>query len=243
MRNSKSKLKSGKYTLSFTVLTTLILILTAFLVQSSFGQATPYKIQNQTPLVAKVTPQNDSPLQISIIEVDNSDITSQNIVYSIKNVGNKPIRAYTLIGSEIVSTSYLIKLFQVDGLDKGEMSNIKEGQEVFLSVDYVEFADGTSWGNDSQGKSKEMASERAGRKEAIKQLKDIIKSGNRSALTNLFSQEVTNLTVPVLELNQTVDWQRGFQRGYRSVISILKRNKEEGIASFSKKLDEMELNH
>ncbi|MGI8468324.1 MAG: hypothetical protein ACR2N3_07715 [Pyrinomonadaceae bacterium] len=245
MKGEKFNLQNGKrYIIAFVIVTSLNILLIGLLLNNTRGQILNNIPQNQTALIAKVIPQNDSPLRISIIGVDNSARNFQPIIYTVQNVGNKPIRAYTILGGKVITNSFAVRLLQPGDIYQSdiiiERQAIKEGKEIFLSIDYVEFADGTSWGSDTQRKSKHIAGERAGRNAAIRQVKEFLRTGDTATLTNFLSQPITTLTVPNPQANLGAEWNKGFQRGYKSIISILKQDRSQDINSFSRKLDELE---
>lgn len=233
-----------KYRIAFKFITVLNLILISFLLDNISGQIPNNIPLNQAVLVARVTPQNDSPLQISIIRVDNSDRVFQYIVYSVQNVGNKPIRAYALVGGKVITNSFAGKLLfpgevYTDAIPI-ERKAIKEGKEVFLFIDFVEFGDGSFWGRNTQGKSREIAGQRAGRNSAIRQLKDFIRSGDIAALGNLLNQNLAQISIQPPSTNLGREWEKGFQRGFKNIIAILQQIQSEGIEAISRKLESLE---
>ncbi len=232
----------------------LNICLTAFLIQNVLAQTSNDKLKDQPPIVAEVVGQKDCPLRIMVVNVDNSSLTHQEIIYSLQNVSNKSIRAYTLLGDDkssgkIMTSFFVAKLFQASGSITNslpvERLNIKEGETIFLSIDYIEFEDGRSWGKDTVGKSEEIAGERDGVKAAIKQLKDLIKNQNANSavsVTNFLKQDIQEIPVGVPKINQSDEWKKAFRIGYKTVISILQDMSEQGSENLTKKLDELEKN-
>lgn len=251
MKNQESYERKGKhYMVAFIAVTVLNLMLGAFLIHKSFGQTN--KHAEQKPLTIEVVAQNDSPLQITLINVDNSAPSFQVINLAVQNTGNKPVRAYSVyaegkLTGRTVTSNFAAKLLQQGESYNNrlpvERENIKADEKLSLSVDYVEFEDGSSWGDDTQQRSMKITAEREGRKAAIKQIKDLVKNQDFNTLTNLFSQEITELSFPLQSSNQTTDWQNSFQGGYRSAIAILREYQKRGIDSLSTQLDEMEKIH
>ncbi|HEX8737986.1 MAG TPA: hypothetical protein VF721_21820 [Pyrinomonadaceae bacterium] len=251
MNNKLSAFEGKKYLFLFIFIMALNISLTVFLIRVSFGQSQKADFSSQPPVKVKILEQKDCPIQITVINVDNSALSAQNIVYSLQNISNKPIRAYTLLGNgkndgKVVTNSFAIKLFQPSEYEYDdffvEREIAKEGT-IFLSIDYVEFEDGSSWGKDREKKSKEIAGEREGRKAAIRHLKDLIKNQNangENGIKTFLKQDVKEISVDVPDTNQPDEWKRGFRGGYKGVISILQRIKEQEIESLAKKLDEME---
>ncbi|MBX3294322.1 MAG: hypothetical protein KF762_01185 [Acidobacteria bacterium] len=238
-----------KYRFSFFVVSVINVGLAVFLLNASFGQISGNNAMNQRPLKVEVTLQSDSPLSIMLINVDDSTLSSQTVNFAVQNIGSKSIRAYTILGKtkasgKLLTNSFATRLFKTGEIEQNGLSFeseiIKENEVLFLSVDYVEFEDGSFWGEDSQGHSKLIAGERAGRLAAINRLKKLVKNNDFATLTDLLGQKIAEISVSVPTSSQPGEWQRGYQRGYKAVISILQRSKEQEIDFLSTKLDEME---
>jgi hypothetical protein len=89
---------------------------------------------------------------------------------------------------------------------------------VELAVDFVEFADGTRWGDDT-GKSGEMLDGlRAGGKAAIKRYREVLANEGADGVERAL--EVLNLTPPESQ-NKSVKWVDGFNSGISTVKSRL----------------------
>lgn len=256
MINRLKNFRSKKYLLLFCVIMMLNVLLSAILLNVTLGQAKKEDFSSQKPIRVEIIEQKNSPLQITFLSVDNSAYLHQEIICSLQNVSNKTIRAYTLLGDgnrknsgKIITSFFLERLFQVGGsvVDSVPMErrDLAEEDTVFLSIDYVEFEDGSFWGSDSVGKSKEIAGETAGAKQAIKQLKELIKNQNGNdadSITNFLKQNISEITVNVPETNESEEWKKGFTLGYRTVISILQRITDQKIENITKKLDDLENN-
>lgn len=243
------KLSKSNYWVAFVCLMLLNVLLAFILWHSVLAQTSDDIIRDQPPVVAEVIKQKDCPLSITVINVDNSALSFQRVDFVLQNTGNKSIRAYVLLGQakttgKINTNSFATKLLQTGEFHNDEVfmerKAIKESGRLFLSLDYVEFEDGSSWGADSQGFSKNIAGERAGRLAAIRKTKDLITSRNLTDLTNLLNQNVAEMTVNVPESTMSDGWQKGYRTGYKGVFSILQRSKEGGIEALSTKLDEIE---
>ena len=198
-----------------------------------FSQARP-------PLRVVVAQQPDSPLLILSTYVDSSDPLRPRYGYSVTNITDKSIRAFTVQesistggGAPVVSTSLThapaVKLF----LKPHESRQLEGGQgsiyqappdKVELVVDFVEFADGTRWGEDI-GKSGEMLGGRqAGGKAAIKRYREILANNGMSGLEQALENQ--NLIEP--ENSKSVEWDRGFDAGINIVKQRLKDARTKG---------------
>jgi hypothetical protein len=74
-------------------------------------------------------------------------------------------------------------------------------------------------------------------------LKNLLKnqnSNNETDIKTFLKQDVKEISVDVPDTNQPDEWKRGFRGGYKAVISVLQRIKEQENENLAKKLDEME---
>lgn len=243
------KLSKRIYLLTFASVIMLNAFLAAFLLRTVLAQTSDDKFKNQSPIEVEVNLPKDSPLSITIVNVDNSDSTFQLVNYAIQNVSNKPIRAYTLlsqrkVGGKIIASSFTNKLFQPQAVNTlqyaEERANIKSNEKISFSIDYVDFADNSSWGEDTQLTSKQFADELIGRKAAIKDLKILIKNQNTGTLGNLLEQDILDLQVLIPSSYTNEKAQKAYQSGYKSVIINLQRYKQSKADILLNKLDEME---
>lgn len=241
--------KSKKYLIVFIFVMLLNLGLGIFLIHTALAQKSDNDYQNQPPLSVEVVSQVDSPLLITILNVDNSNSSYQTVNYTVQNVSKMPIRAYTFLGykkqgGKFITNSFTTKLFQPKEVKVEEFveerANIKSDEKLSLSIDYVDFSDGSSWGEDKYQTSEQIAQERAGRKAAIKHLKSVIDSQGQTALLNLLEQDILDLQVPIPDSKMSEQSQRGFRAGYKSVVSAVQENKNQENKILLKKLDEME---
>jgi hypothetical protein len=84
MKNHQANERKGKkYLVTFIAITALNLILGAFLIHKSSGQTN--KHADQKPLMVEVTAQNDNPLRIMLIDIDNSALSTQKVNYTMFN--------------------------------------------------------------------------------------------------------------------------------------------------------------
>ncbi|MDQ3800671.1 MAG: hypothetical protein M3384_14585 [Acidobacteriota bacterium] len=229
----------------------LNICLTVFLIKNVFPQTSDDKIKNQLPIVVETVPQNDSPLRITITNIDNSNKDYQEINYTVQNVSNKSVRAYVVLNNSKINGDrgttirrFGTTLFQPGEFDKGWLSEernlIKSGDVLFLSIDYVEFEDDTFWGKDTAQQSEYLAGSRAGWKEAVKQSK-LLYHQKGTALIDFLKREATEINPPSIDSNQTSKWQDGFRSGYRAAISTLQKTyKNQGIDLIHIKMSEME---
>lgn len=195
--------------------------------------------QTAPPPRIVVAEQPDVPLLLLSTFVDSSDPLRPRYGYSITNNSDKPIRAYTIqesvslgpgtpiIGTELVH-SPAVKLFL-----KPHESRQKEGGrgsiyqtppvEVELSVDFVEFADGTRWGVDANKSGETLDGLRAGGKAAVKRYREIlVKEGMNGLEQALGSQDL----IQPDNHPKSAKWIDGFNLGVSIVKSRLSAAKK-----------------
>lgn len=198
---------------------------------------------NSQPQIVIVS-QPDSPLQLSdavpkfeiIKEIDGREWKQLYINLSKKNISQKTIRAYTLIvpmeleWSGLTCPSSSKGLLHINQQRKGEINlgsyDEDSPKKIEISVDFVEFTDGTTWGLDVSNSSQTLAGMRAGGKAGQEYL---LKIKGEKGINRVIEavDEVQNISLPE---NQNNDWQRGFKIGLRSLSSHIKNAyKKEGI--------------
>ncbi|MDQ3800668.1 MAG: hypothetical protein M3384_14570 [Acidobacteriota bacterium] len=254
MNDNFNRRNAGKYIFPLLVTVGLNLLLISFLLKVSFSQEV-YSNTNQKkqPLKVSVENQPDSPLIITVISVNDS-ISSRPIVgYAVQNVSEKAISAFTIVEKERTTTqetitgttiSYSTLLLQPKDYNRDSFNARQFYQvieELTLFVDYVEFGDGTSWGNDTQKGSETIAGRRAGRIKAIEEINNLIRNQNINSVISLINQEITQIIVPAADSKQTEKWRNGFQLGYKSVVAQAKSAYDkQGVEAVLTKLKEIE---
>ncbi|MGI9107135.1 MAG: hypothetical protein ACR2G4_12910 [Pyrinomonadaceae bacterium] len=148
-----------------------------------------------------VRPQPDAPLRISSV-VDNSDDPEAPLVnFVVENVSGKPIQAYWIsydtvahgenitLGSGINANSQ--ELILPPG-KRRETAILNRGKEkIDLSVDFVEFADGTAWGSDTAKYAESLAGARAGARAEAQRLLKLLETSGWSAVVAAVSERET----------------------------------------------------
>ena len=248
MKNHQSNKRNGKkYLVTFIAVTALNLVLGAFLIHKSSGQTN--KHADQKLLIVEVTAQNDSPLRIMLIDIDNSALSAQKVNYTIQNIANKPVKGYVVWAKgkhtgKISTNFFPTKSFQPGAFYPEELflerENIKPDESLSLSIDYVEFEDGSSWGEDAQGQSEHLIGARAGAEVAVKELRSLINNRETAALTALLEKNLVDIDVSLPKTVQSEKWQRGFTNAYKAIVGVLHNQRGQGHNELLKKLDEIE---
>jgi len=243
------KFNKRAYLIAFVFVMLLNTFSAVFLIRNVLAQTAVDKLKNQPPIDVEVLKQKDSPLLINVVEVDNSNESYQGINYIVQNTGNKSVKAFVFLGKGTntggsITSSFTLTVFKSGESKSGQMfierQNIRPGEKLFLSIDYIEFEDGTSWGEDTQLRANRLIADREGRKAAVKYLKDLIKNQGFAAFKNILEQDAAEITVPLPDSNQSEEWQKDFRRGYKNIIVILQKHRNEEIESLSGKLEAME---
>ena len=172
-----------------------------------------------------VQPQPDSPLRINILSYDSSDPRTPEITYEVINTSVKPVSAYTISqetvrGNEKSSGTLLSDLalsnvvlnpgqYFTESITYQPLSD--KPSQVTLSVDFVEFNDGATWGPNLYKSNEMLAGQRAGAREARKQILTVYKAmGLQEALKHVEAHPTSDAPPPGFSPN----WEDGFRHGY-----------------------------
>lgn len=197
----------------------------------------------QSPIIT-VQQQDDVPLQISNAVIDSANLIKPKYTYIVTNVSAKPIRVYAIqqqvIYGEEKSTDRGLTLSHLTAITRllqpqssktvdggGNSSYPKSISEIVLSVDFVEFADGSTWGEDSFKSAESLAGQRAGGKAAIKHFREKLKAKGFNALV-----EADETVLPEDANGKSQMWLEGFQTGFSLVRHKVKDAKSKGGITF-----------
>jgi len=166
----------------------------------------------------------------------------------VQNIGTQPVKGYVIWGGskntgKVITNFFPVKSFQAKSSNVDELnlerSNIQPSDILSLSIDYVEFEDGSFWGKDTQKQSEQIAGGRAGVEFAAEQLKSLADKRETAVLNALLEKELVNVDVPLPNSVQGEEWKMGFKQGYKSVLYFLKEQSEGDIEKISEKLNEI----
>ena len=164
--------------------------------------------------VIEVSAQPDAPLLLSLSTVFTTNPSKPQISFNLENLGDKPVRSYAvrcdaLSGkterSELVfgTPSVLDWLMQ-----RGQWQGIFymfDGRDIppdhlALSLDFVEFEDGTTWGPDTFKSAEQLVAQRVGAKLEQTRLLQVLTAGGLEALVQVLQPPAFRATVePVPE--------------------------------------------
>jgi hypothetical protein len=190
-----------------------------------------------------VAEQPGSPLLILLTGQDSSNPLEPKYWYSITNATDKAVSAYAIqesvtlgAGSPIVGTGFVHfpaaeVLFQPHA-SRQEAAGIGKAYqrapvEIVLTVDFVEFADGSRWGDDIGKSGERLDGLRAGGKAAITKYRGVLlKEGVTGLESALAVQETTLMNAE--DVKKSADWRDGFNSGENIVKSRLTNAKVRG---------------
>jgi len=161
------------------------------------------------------------------------------IAFSLTNVSSKPITAYLIseniqAGSATDNTSLLVNLDLSNrelrpNSSANEFSTYRtlsdKQHRVTLSIQYVEFVDGTSWELDTAKTAERTAGQRAGAYTLSKRLTKVLKPSSPEDTTTAIDAVAAKITPSG---DRSVEWREGFRLGCKSVVDRLKRAQGKG---------------
>ena len=186
--------------------------------------------QSASPRIV-IAKQANCPLQLLSTGVDSSNPLAPHYWYSVTNTSDKPISAYAIQqqvslapGAATIGTSFVhfpaeTLLFRPadSRADDGGIGSAypKAPVEITLIVDFVEFADGSTWGEDSSRSGDRLDGKRAGGRAAIKKYREIL---NQRGLPALELALTNSAPVTPEGDNLSAEWYDGFATG----VSVVK---------------------
>lgn len=201
-----------------------------------------------------VKKQTNVPLLISTAVVTSNNPLKPIYNYSITNLSSKSIRAYTIkseilygeknaqeIGSTLTHLPTLSKIFQSNQSRQGtggEGTTYSEPvNEIILSVDFVEFTDGSTWGEDYYKSAERLAGQRAGGKAAISNFRQKLGTAEFRFTSNEIESDSIELASAV-DKSKSSTWKEGYESGIGVVRNRLnKALSDGGIEEVKKELE------
>lgn len=175
--------------------------------------------------------QPDSPIHLTMDDTFKGRMPGTPL--KVRNDGGSTVAAYVLrVDVEPFGINQMV-ILGPKGLTVGDarvqglpMSNYREGSaKPVVSVDYVQFTDGKTWGEDNLGRSKNVADYLKGRNEALARLQEMLAGQdatdiNRALDVYSSSSFAEPSILPAGRPPRYVDY---YVRGYEEVINILRR--------------------
>jgi hypothetical protein len=174
--------------------------------------------------------QADSPIHLTVDEAAKGRMPGTPL--KVRNDSGSTVAAYVLrLDLEPFGMNQMV-IVGPNGLAAGDarvqglpVSHYREGTaKPVLSVDYVQFADGKTWGEDSLGRSKNVAAYLKGRGDALARVQEMLAGQDAAdinrALEVFSSSSFAEPNLPTGRAPRYVDWS---VRGYEEVVNILRR--------------------
>jgi hypothetical protein len=198
-----------------------------------------------------VSSQPDSPIKITLdkntewallTEHEGKKIYTFKASYSLENVSNKTIRIFSIRenqGEEIpfIAASSLFNADNNSGLFQpnqirtsvtgGNFTDPDIPQRIIVGVDFVEFNDGSTWGEDATRTKESLSGSRAGAKVYLEYLQRVKRERGIHAVIKTVNQPITealkveNALIP--NSNQNGRWTLGFRDGMSKTKQRIKK--------------------
>ncbi|MDQ1592282.1 MAG: hypothetical protein QOG71_2909 [Pyrinomonadaceae bacterium] len=195
-------------------------------------------VRTQQPVKVEVQPQADVPLAITSIYVTSSDLKQPDFTYEVVNTNNKPISAYAIrhevtIGATQTSGVTFTSMWSHSSLLQPQSKIVEQSvgttygatvSGVMLSVDFVEFADGSTWGADTFKMSEKLAGRRTGGRTALKEFREKSNLHGPGAVSSMLEEEIS--LAP--QVDKSPIWKEGFEEGIKIVRLRLQHAKRKG---------------
>lgn len=179
--------------------------------------------------------QPGAPIRISSAKVDTATEHGPRIEIVVSNSIDKTVSAYAirydyLYGRKKVTSSFLTSFDSIDAaLKPGTSVNDEQGgieiseplEKVVLSVDFVEFLDGSVWGPDIYRSAERLAGQRAGAQAAAEYLLKILKERGPNTVMTTLEQENFGPNPPQ---DKQPRWIEGYSVGLNIVRERLRQN-------------------
>lgn len=228
--------ESGNQRVAFKVLTLGVLLTCLVLLSDGEHLARQQNAAGHKATDAEISvlPQHDAPLRIAVLSHNATDPRTPEVVFQLTNVGDKAVRAYSIVqetlrGSEksggfiltdVDSTKVILQPGQyiTDTITYQPLTEVSS--RVTLSLDLVEFGDGTQWGPNKRKSAEVLGGRRAGVREAQRRVLETYKSqGLSSAMKSLEA----GLAGTGVEAGGSPEWGDGYRHGFEHTVSRLKR--------------------
>jgi len=195
---------------------------------------------SKSPQQILVEPQQGVPLLILAPEINLADPQLPQITFELRNRSGKAISAYAIHlktnkpngSSEKAVVEHLLghsSMLQPN-MSKAEAIIAEDYTQPVpsytLAIDFVEFVDGSAWGNDKFKSGERLAGRRAGFAVEKNHFLNVLKSRGASALKKAIDDaDIINSETP---LGRSQEWGEGFNTGRKIVQMRLQRAHEKG---------------
>lgn len=193
----------------------------------------------QAPVIT-IKPQPDAPIRISLGKVVSDNPSAPAFEYSLVNVSDKPIRAHALriddglMGSLLEIHTFPWQSRQTHPGTYGDKTFSPPLKGIEMSVDFVEFADGTTWGPDTTNAAERVAGHYAGRAAERDRLIKLLEEGGTQAVITAIEADDVQI---VSQSGRSERWEHNYRIGAKYYRLGLRRTyKNEGLAAMETSL-------
>jgi hypothetical protein len=226
---------------SFFILLSLILFSGLGLSKSPQTQLAQDKEQpTNHQLTAGVKQQSKSPMRINILKVDTEDSYSPQVEFSVTNISEQSISAYSIsyeakVGNSSVGGMTLTnnqenilypsqsRTETINGLPKSS----EPISHIMLMVDYVEFTNNLSWGPDTYQSAELLDGQRTGMSAERNYLSELLKTRGPASVIEAYNNEEDRVIFPK---QHSQKWLEGFRSGKATVRSRLQHSIKTGTS-------------
>lgn len=226
----------------------MLLLSLAFFLKDSTKSLLGQTGQNRasSPTIT-MPPQDGAPFSIISTTVISAEPSNFKLQVMMQNQTLKPIRAYAIsyeTASEKKQNGYTdfrnlnqrSAIWQPGSVKIDEINDSQDGPivSVRLTIDFVEFADGTTWGPDIQHSSDILAGQREGARIERERIRQLLKNRGPKAVIDDIQMTDFSKDEALAGKNHSVHWLEGFHSG---VSSIRRRLKQLSSSSDMKQMD------
>jgi hypothetical protein len=182
--------------------------------------------------VASMAPQADAPLRI-INTFAEAEPGLVRVRVMTQNQSPKRIRAYSILAdagaysrvdfANLTTPAALLQPTQIKTTDIS-FSGSETPESVTLSIDFVEFDDGSTWGLDSHHSRDRLAGQRAGAKAERLRLRGLLKAKGSSAVFDAIREDVPDNAGAGAVDKHTEEWLQGYRNGIGSIRHRLRQS-------------------
>ena len=196
----------------------------------------PTIVSAQAPVIT-IIPQPDAPIRISLGRVVSDNPYEPEFEYSLLNVSEKSIRAHSIrIDDQLLGSTLSIHKFPwqsghtMPGTYGGNMKSSTPIKGVRMSVDFVEFVDGTRWGPDTTNAAERVAGHYAGRRAERDLLLKLLREGGTPTVISALEPDEAQLVSPPPGFSER--WEHNYRVGMNAFRLELRRiYRSEGAAA------------
>lgn len=200
------------------------------------GQNDPSGLPNRAQV--SINTKGDAPVELRVANPESAgvDENEPEVTIVITNTSNKCVSAYA-IKHEVGLNGQLrrsgVELAWVSNaqslLRPGDSRTVDIGgaryslpiERLVVSVDFLEFTDGTTWGPDTYSSREVLAGLRTGAKTAAKQWRQVLAAQGATGFARELERADDDSSIPLCE---SLKWREGFKQG---IILIKERVKRE----------------